>query len=100
MARTRSYRQRQATALTRSTVDQMLGACADGLIDRRNAALLAVAYDTLARRSELVAFDLDHLSFADDSSGTLLIARARQIHRAGAWCYISLPTRSEWLGDG
>lgn len=47
--------QRQADGLTRRLVDRALHAEGSRLRDLRNRALLAVAYDTLCRRSELVA---------------------------------------------
>ena len=36
-------------------------------------ALLSVAYDTLCRRSELVAADVEHLAIGDDGSGSLYL---------------------------
>jgi hypothetical protein len=59
--------------LSRSTVDRLLGPSGSRAVDLRNAALLAVAYDTLARRSELVALDLADLEPNEDGSATVLI---------------------------
>jgi integrase len=43
----------------------------------RERALLAVAYDTMARRSELVALDVEDLSFMEDGSGRVIIRRSK-----------------------
>jgi integrase len=39
--------------------------------------LLCVAYDTMARRSELVSLDIEDLTFAKDGTGTALIRRSK-----------------------
>ena len=54
MHRKKGRRQEQVTGLTWSFRQRLLNACAGRLIDARNRALVAVAYDTLLRRSELV----------------------------------------------
>ena len=77
MARANGVRQKQAAPLNRSVVDRLIAAAADGPRDLRNIALLAVQYDTLCRRSELVALDLEDLAFAEDDTGTALIRRSK-----------------------
>ena len=67
---------RPVQALTWALCQRLLEACADRLIDARNRALLAVAYDTLLRRSELVALEVDALSVNADGSGTLRLRGA------------------------
>ena len=59
MARANGQRQKQADALNRSHVDRMLIAAGTTKIALRDKVLLAVAYDLLARRSELVALDVE-----------------------------------------
>ena len=77
MARSKGTRQSQAAPLNRPLVERMLAAADERLIDHRNKALLGVAYDTLVRRSELVALTVDDIAFADDGSGTALIKRSK-----------------------
>ena len=60
IARRRAYRNshtrpRQALGLTRGLRNQLMAACPDSLIGKRDKAIIALGYDTLCRRSELVA---------------------------------------------
>ena len=75
----------------------------------RERALLCVAYDTMARWSELVALDVEDLTFAADGSGTALIRRSKTDQAGeGARAYLSRETvrrLQSWLatagiGDG
>lgn len=77
MARASGTRQKQVAALNRTQIDRMLATAGNRLIDFRDKALVAVAYDLLARRSELVALDLEDLKFAEDGTGTALIRRSK-----------------------
>jgi site-specific recombinase XerD len=77
MARAKGTRQKQAAGLNRALVDHMLAVAGDRLIDDRNKALLAVSYDTLCRRSELVAIEVGDISHGDDGSGTVLVSRSK-----------------------
>ena len=74
--REKGSRRRQATAITYDMRCRMIAAAGDKLIGLRDKALLSVAYDTLGRRSELVAIDLAHVAY-DDDSGTVLIERSK-----------------------
>ena len=69
--------QAQAAQLTRHLVDRMLTNTPESTVGRRNRALLAVAYDTLARRSELVALQVEDLELGPAGSGTVLIRRSK-----------------------
>ena len=68
---------RAVQALTWALCQRLIEASADRLIDARNRALLAVAYDTLLRRSELVALEVDGLSVNADGSATLRLRGAK-----------------------
>ncbi len=65
--------QGQATGLTRNLVERMLEAGGTGTRAQRNRALLAMAYDSLARRSELVALDRADLDDGQHGDGTITI---------------------------
>jgi site-specific recombinase XerD len=75
--RARGRAQKQATALNRSYVDRMLAVPGPSLRTMRNRALLAVAYDTLARRSELVALQVADVEAALDGSAVVTIRRSK-----------------------
>ena len=69
--------QAQASPLIRALVDRMLDAAGSGPRAARNRALLAVAYDTLARRSELVALEMADVTMEPDGHGTVTIRRGK-----------------------
>src|SRR3954452_21425094 len=52
--RRKLQRPRQALGLTRDLRDQLICACPDTLMGKRNRAMIAIGYDTLCRRAELV----------------------------------------------
>ena len=75
--RARGRAQAQAAPLTRDLVDRMLAAAGRGSRTLRNRALLAVAYDSLCRRSELVALQRADLETAEHGAGILTIRRSK-----------------------
>ena len=77
MNRRRGRRQRQARGLTWSLRQRLLATSGGRLIDVRNRALVALAYDGLLRRSELVALRVCDLIVAANGSGTLLVRRSK-----------------------
>ena len=77
MNRSQGREQRQAEAMTRRLVDRLLHAAGATLRDARNRALLAVAYDTLARRSELVAMRVQDVAIGTEGHGTVTIRRGK-----------------------
>ena len=77
MHRQRGRRQAQAQGLTWALRKRLMAAPGDGLIDARNRALLAVAYDTLLRRGELVALEVPDIVEDFDGAATVLVRRAK-----------------------
>jgi len=72
-----SSAQRQARALGWAEIQKFLETAGEGLPATRERALLCVAYDTMARRAELVAFNRGDFKFLEDGSGRALIRRSK-----------------------
>ncbi len=70
-------RQGQALGLTWPLRVRLLEAGGERLIDERNRALLAVAYDAMLRRSELTALQVPDLLEEIGGHGTLLVRRSK-----------------------
>lgn len=67
----------QAEGLNRDELEQVLAACDKSLLGLRDAALLAVTYDLLGRRSEVVALDVGDLKFHKAGDGVATIRRSK-----------------------
>lgn len=72
-----SARQRQAKALGWEYIKKFIETAGEGIRADRERALLSVAYDTMARRAELVALDVDDFTFLPDGTGRVLIRRSK-----------------------
>ncbi|WP_157986011.1 tyrosine-type recombinase/integrase, partial [Teichococcus vastitatis] len=77
MARTLGVRQRQAAPLGELEVQRVLATVGKRLADMRNIALLLVMRDLLARRSEVVALQVEDVEFSADGTGTATIRRSK-----------------------
>ena len=77
MHRKKGRRQDQACGLTWPLRRRMLEAAGDRLIDDRNRALLAVAYDTMLRRAELTSLQVADLLEEVGGDATLLVRRSK-----------------------
>jgi integrase len=104
MSRAKPARQRQARPLGWAEIKQFLETAGKGIRADRERSLLCVAYDTMARRSELIALDLEDLMFAADGAGTALIRRSKTDQAGeGAQAYLSRETvrhLQKWLTIG
>ena len=101
MDRRLGRRQTQALGLTWPIREQLLAAAGDRLIDARNRALVAVAYDAMLRRSELSGACVTDLARDPRGSATLLVPRSKtDPGGASATVYIARDTMAilaEWL---
>jgi integrase len=70
-------RPRQARGITPQTLKKMISVQPDNVTGSRNAALLQVGYEILARRSELTALKLDDVTFLDDGTAKIIIRRGK-----------------------
>ncbi len=97
MGQKTSARQNQALALGWKEIKEFIDCAGDGLRAERERALLCVAYDTMARRSELVAFDVEDIEVMPNGSGRMLIRRSKTDQTGeGSTAYLSRTT-VKWL---
>ena len=93
--------QAQALGLTAALKQQLINACPDSLRGLRDRALLAVGYDSLCRRSELVQLQIENLSISSDRSGSILVHQSKSIQYGEVrLAYLSVETMDHlqnWL---
>src|SRR5216683_3620187 len=77
MGRETSARQAQARPLGWKEIKEFIGSAGKGLRADRERAMLCVAYETLARRGELVALEVSDIDFHPDGTGQALIRRGK-----------------------
>ena len=77
MHRSKGRRQQQVQGLTWPLRERLLESAGERLIDVRNRALLAVAYDAMLRRSELTALQVSDLLEEISGHATLLVRRSK-----------------------
>ena len=77
MGRETSARQDQAHPLTWKDIKEFIETAGEGLRADRERAMLCIAYETLARRSELAALEVKDIDFHPDGTGQALIRRGK-----------------------
>ena len=101
MHRQRGCRQAQVHGLTWALRRRLMEATGGRVIDVRNRAILAVAYDAMLRRSELVALQVVDVTMDRGGSASLLVRRAKNDPEGGgAMLYLhrdSVRLLSAWL---
>jgi site-specific recombinase XerD len=75
--RAKCARPQQALGLTSDLRDQLIAACPKSLAGMRDRAMIALGYDTLCRRAELVALLVEDQRPASDGSAQILIRRSK-----------------------
>jgi integrase len=97
MMRETSARQDQAYPLGWKEIKEFIETAGEGLPADRARAMLCVAYETLARRGELVALEVKDIELLPDGTGQALIRRGKT-HQAGEGrvAYLSRET-VRWL---
>jgi integrase len=97
MGRETSARQDQAHPLGWKDIKEFIDSAGEGLRADRERAMLCVAYETLARRGELVALDIKDLEFWPNGTGQALIRRGKTDQQGqGRVAYLSRET-VRWL---
>ena len=77
MKRAVPTRQDQALGLTQTLRDRLIEACPVTLIGLRDKAMIAIGYDTLCRRSELVALQVEDITPLTSGGARILVRRAK-----------------------
>jgi integrase len=97
MGRETSVRQAQARALGWDEIKQFIETAGKGLRADRERAMLCVAYETLARRGELVELEFRDIEFWPNGTGQALIRRGKtDAEGQGRVAYLSRET-VKWL---
>src|SRR5271168_3681976 len=97
MGRETSARQDQAHPLGWKDIKEFIDSAGEGLRADRERAMLCVAYETLARRGELVALEIRDIDFHPDGTGIALIRRGKtDAAGQGRVAYLSRTT-VRWL---
>jgi integrase len=103
MGRNVPARQKQARGLTWAEIEVFLSIEPRNLRDIRDRALVAVAYDTMCRREELVSLLAEDISESSDGSGSILIRRSKtDATGEGAAAYLSPLTMrllNQWIEE-
>ena len=93
MDRRNGRRQGQAKGLTWPLRNRLIEATGERLIDARNRALVAVAYDAMLRRAELVSLQVEDFLEEMKGDGTLLVRRSKtDAEGRGATLYLAPDT--------
>jgi integrase len=97
MGRETAARQHQAHPLGWKEIKEFIASAGEGLRADRERAMLCVAYETLARRGELVALEVRDIDFHPDGTGIALIRRGKtDTEGQGRSAYLSRET-VRWL---
>ena len=97
MGRETSARQTQARALGWKEIKEFIRSAGKGLRADRERAMLCVAYETLARRGELVALEVRDIEYWPNGTGQALIRRGKTDPAGeGRVAYLSRQT-VKWL---
>lgn len=75
--RSKRARPHQALGLTHALRDKLIAGCLDTLSGKRDRAIIALGYDTLCRRSELVGLRVEDIMLIDGGAAQILIRRSK-----------------------
>jgi len=80
----------QAYLVTRTMLEKMLSVCGPDLHGLRDRALLLTAYESMRRRSELVALRIEDIEWGADNSAFILLRRSKTDQAGqGKWIQLS-----------
>ncbi len=90
MHRAKGRRQKQALGMTAELRDRLLAAASDDLVGLRDRVMVSLAYDTLCRRSELVALRIEELERVAQGGAIIPVRRSKSDQEGdGRMAYVS-----------
>lgn len=93
IVRAKGRRQKQAAGLSAGLRDRLIAACGGDLRGARDQAMIAVGYDTLCRRSELVQLRAEDIDRMPSGDASILIRRSKTDQAGdGRLGYLSVET--------
>ncbi len=79
----------QAYPITQNVLERLLAVCDEDLRGIRNRALLLCAYDSMRRRSELVALRIEDIEWGSNQSISILLRKSKtDQHGSGNWIHL------------
>ena len=95
--------QRQSMGLTRDNVNAIVALSHRSMRHLRDATMISVGFDALARRSEIVGLRVSDVQISDLRSGRVLIRRSKTDQMArGRWAHLTETTSAlvlKWLEE-
>ena len=83
----------QAYPITKTLLTRLLATCGDDLHGLRDRALLLVAYDSMRRRSELIALRIEDIEWLADEGASILLRKSKtDQHGCGKWVHLTADT--------
>ena len=80
----------QAYPITKALLDRLLATCGDDLHGLRDRTLLLVAYDSMRRRSELIALRIEDIEWLTGEGASILLRRSKtDQHGCGKWIHLA-----------
>jgi integrase/recombinase XerD len=98
--RKKSTRQKQALGMTREIRDMLIGACDNSLTGKRDKTIIALGYDTLARRSEIASITIEDVTIGSKSTKVIIRRSKNDQFGVGRVSYVSpkaLKMLKDWL---
>jgi site-specific recombinase XerD len=80
----------QAYPITKALLDRLLAACGNDLHGLRDRTLLLVAYDSMRRRSELIALRIEDIEWLADQGAYVLLRKSKTDQNScGKWIHLT-----------
>jgi integrase/recombinase XerD len=98
--RRNTIRPKQAMGMTKNIRDRLIEVCDESPLGKRDRAIIALGYDTLCRRSEIIAVNYEDIAISENGAKILIRRSKNDQFGAGRVAYITNRTFSfllDWL---